>query len=303
MPTLLAEAIAEGIVSRGMRPGDRLATEAEMVAEYEVGRATVREALRVLEAQGVIEIRVGAGGGPFVARPDAHRLARMLSLLLRMSDVTLREVLDARLIIEPSLAGQAARHRHDSQVVALRANQRALTAAPRGSAEFMRVNEEFHTLIADASGNRPLAALWSALAAIADGHEAGVRYTPAALGAMIAAHRKIADAIIAADADEASRTMTLHLEATRDYVARYYPSIIDTPVVLVSDVSRLRALARTALPHRAYDVRRAEPPPTSPPAAVGCPTGSSSGAGLAGPRASSTLRDGANTWSTCRFAA
>ena len=205
---MLAEAIADGIVSRGMRPGDRLATEAEMVAEYEVGRATVREALRVLEAQGVIEIRVGAGGGPFVARPDAHRLARMLSLLLRMSDVTLREVLDARLIIEPSLAGQAARHRQDSQVAALGANQRALQAAPRGSAEFMRVNEEFHTLIADASGNRPLAALWSALAAIADGHEAGVRYTPAALGAMIAAHRKIADAIIARDADEAIRSMT-----------------------------------------------------------------------------------------------
>lgn len=236
MPTLLAEAIADGIVSRGLRPGDRLATEAEMIAEYEVGRATVREALRVLEAQGVIKIRVGAGGGPFVARPDAHRLARMLSLLLRMWDVTLREVLDARLIIEPSLAGQAARHRQDSQVAALSANQSALQAAPRGTAEFMRVNEEFHTLIADASGNRPLAALWSALAAIADGHEAGVRYTPAAFSAMIAAHRKIGDAIIAGDADEAIRSMTLHLEATRDYVARYYPSIIDTPVMLVSGV-------------------------------------------------------------------
>jgi GntR family transcriptional regulator, transcriptional repressor for pyruvate dehydrogenase complex len=160
----------------------------------------------------------------------------MLSLLLRMSDVTLREVLDARLIIEPALAGQAARHRSDSQVTALRASQQALQAAPRGSAEFMRVNEEFHTLIADVSGNRPLAALWSALAAVADGHEAGVRYTPAALGAMIAAHRKIADAIIAGDADEAIRSMTVHLEATRDYVARYYPAIIDTPVSLVSGV-------------------------------------------------------------------
>ncbi len=209
-----------------------------MVAEYEVGRATVREALRVLEAQGVIEIRVGSGGGPFVARPDARRLARMLSLLLRMSDVTLREVLDARLIIEPALAGQAARHRHDGQVEALRANHRGLRAAPRGSAEFMRVSQEFHTLVADASGNRPLAALWSALAAIADGHEAGVRYTPAALGAMIAAHRKIGDAVIAGDADEAARSMTVHLEATRAYVARYYPAIIDTPVILVSGIAR-----------------------------------------------------------------
>jgi DNA-binding FadR family transcriptional regulator len=236
MPVLLAEAIADGIVSRGLRPGDRLATEAEMITDYEVGRATLREALRVLEAQGVIEIRVGAGGGPFVARPGTHRLARMLSLLLRMSDVTLREVLDARLIIEPALAGQAAGHRQEDHVRALEANQRVIESAPRGSASFLRVNEEFHTLIAAASGNRPLAALWSALAAVADGHEAGVRYTATALGGMVAAHRKISDAIIAQDADEAIRAMTVHLEATRAYVARYYPAVIDTAVTLVSGV-------------------------------------------------------------------
>ena len=233
MPVLLAEAIADGIVGRGLRPGDRLATEAEMVAEYEVGRATVREALRVLEAQGVIEMRVGAGGGPFVARPDVSRLARPLSLLLRMSEVTLREVLDARLIIEPALAGQAARHREDSHVRALGKNQRAIESAARG-AGFRQVNEEFHTLIADASGNRPLAALWSALAAVADGHEAGVRYTPAARRGMVAAHRKIGEAIIARDAEEAIAAMSVHLEATRAYVARYYPAIIDGPVGLVS---------------------------------------------------------------------
>jgi GntR family transcriptional repressor for pyruvate dehydrogenase complex len=236
MPVLLADAIADGIVSRGLRPGDRLATEAEMIVEYEVGRATLREALRVLEAQGVIEIRVGAGGGPFVARPDAHRLARVLSLLLRLSDVTLREVLDARLIIEPALAGQAASHRQDGDVRALENNQRALESAPRGSPSFPRFNQDFHTLIADASGNRPLAALWSALATVADGHEAGVRYTSAALGGMVAAHRKITDAIIAQDADEAIRGMTVHLEATRAYVARYYPAIIDMPVTLVPGV-------------------------------------------------------------------
>lgn len=234
MSALLAEAIADAIVSRGLRPGDRLATEAEMIAEYEVGRATLREALRVLEAQGLIEVRVGAGGGPFVARPDTHGLARMLSLQLRMSGVTLREVLDARLNIEPALAGQAARRRRDGHVAALRVNQATLERVARGSAAFLRVNEEFHTLIADASGNRPLAALWSALAAIADGHEAGVRYTPAAFGAMIAAHRKITEAIAAADAEEAIRAMTVHLEATQAYVARYYPGLIDNPVTLVS---------------------------------------------------------------------
>lgn len=240
MPVLLAEAIADGIVSRGMRPGDRLPTEAEMIAEYEVGRATLREALRVLEAQGVIEIRVGAGGGPFVARPDTHQLTRTLSLLLRMSGVTLREVLDARLIVEPALAGQAAARRVATDVAGLLANQSALEKAPRGGDEFMRLNQEFHTLIADASQNRPLAALWSSLGAIADGHGAGVRYSPAAFGGMIAAHRKIASAIENGDGASAIQAMTTHLEATRDYIDRYYRHLMDDPVSLVSSLARLR---------------------------------------------------------------
>jgi GntR family transcriptional regulator, transcriptional repressor for pyruvate dehydrogenase complex len=236
MSVLLAETIADGIVGRGMRPGDRLPTEAEMIAEYEVGRGTLREALRVLEAQGVIEIRVGAGGGAFVARPDPGRLARMLSLLLRMSDVTLREVLDARLIVEPALARQAAAWRDDGHVTALRANQAELETAPRGSSEFLRLNQEFHMLLADASGNRPLAALWSALSAIADGHEASVRYSPAALSGMIAAHRKITDAVADGDGATAARAMTSHLGATREYVTRYYPHLLEDPVTLVSGV-------------------------------------------------------------------
>jgi hypothetical protein len=65
---------------------------------------------------------------------------------------------------------------------------------------------------------------------------------------MIAAHRKIGDAIIAGDADDAIRSMTVHLEATRDYVARYYPAIIDNPVILVSGVSRLRVSWTGRLP-------------------------------------------------------
>jgi hypothetical protein len=60
---------------------------------------------------------------------------------------------------------------------------------------------------------------------------------------MITAHRKITDAIIAQDADEAVRAMTIHLEATQAYVARYYPSLIDNPVTLVPGLAydRVRA--------------------------------------------------------------
>jgi DNA-binding GntR family transcriptional regulator len=63
-----------------------------------------------------------------------------------------------------------------------------------------------------------------------------VRYTPPALSGMLAAHRKITSAIEAGDGAEAVRIMTAHLEATREYVARYYPHLLDDPVTLVSGV-------------------------------------------------------------------
>jgi GntR family transcriptional repressor for pyruvate dehydrogenase complex len=233
---LLAESIAEGIMRTGLRAGDRLPTEAEMVEQYGIGRATLREALRLLEAQGVIEIRVGAGGGAFVARPQPQSLARLLSILLRMSDVSLREVLDARRLIEPELAAQAARQRDERQLAALRDCHEQLVAAPRGSEEWRRLNREFHTLLGEASHNRPLALLWTALSTIADGHEAGVRYTADSIGEAVVAHHKILKAVEAGDADAAARAMTVHLEAAADYVRRYYRHLLDEPIQVVSEL-------------------------------------------------------------------
>lgn len=233
-PVLLADSIAESIVANGLPPGSRLATEADMVTEYGVGRASLREALRVLEAHGIIEIRAGAGGGPFVARPDVGRLARPLSLLLRMSDVSVREVFDARLIVEPALAGQAARNRQEDQLLSLRTNLDTMARTPRESPEFLALNREFHTLVADAGHNRPLAALWSALSAIADGHEAGVRYRASDMNEVLAAHKKILAAVEQQDEELASRAMHGHLTAALDYVRRYYRHLLDAPIGLVS---------------------------------------------------------------------
>ncbi|WP_214105260.1 FadR/GntR family transcriptional regulator [Acrocarpospora catenulata] len=234
-PSLLAESIAGGILGSGLKPGDRLPVEAEMVARYGVGRASLREALRILEAQGVIEIRVGAGGGAFVARPQPQGLARPLSILFRMSDVGLREVLEARLIIEPVLAAQAASRPSPDRIEALRRNNELLETCPRGSEEWRRLNREFHTLLSESGHNRPLAMLWQALSTIADGHDAGVRFPPQSMDEAVAAHRKILMAIESHDVNAAHQAMTAHLQATVDHVVRYYPHLLDEPLVVVPE--------------------------------------------------------------------
>lgn len=230
---VLAEAIADGIIARSLRPGNRLPTEAEMGVEFGHGRGTVREALRILESQGIVEVRPGANGGPYVVQPEVPRLARLLSLMLRMSDVSVREVFDARLIIEPALASLAAVHCSADQLTALRVNQEQLAVSPISSEEFLALNEEFHTLLADASGNRPLAALWSALGAIADGHQAGVRYAPSVLSGAAAAHAKIVATVEQGDPAAAAAAMTEHLTAAQQYIGRYYAHLLDGPIGIV----------------------------------------------------------------------
>lgn len=232
-PIVLAEAIAEGIVQAGMRPGDRLPVEAAMVLQYGAGRASIREALRILEAEGIVETRVGAGGGAFVASPRRESIARPLSVLMRMSDIGLREILDARLLIEPALAASAAVHRTSEQVTQLQDAAQALELLDEGGEDWRRMNREFHTAIAEAAANRPLAVMWDVLSMIADGHDAGVRYPAHSLHDAEAAHRKILKAIVVGDAETAEAAMRAHLEAMAAHVAVHYPELLSEPVALV----------------------------------------------------------------------
>src|SRR3954468_8843649 len=119
LSTALADSITAPILKTGLQPGARLPSEREMREQFGVGRGTLREALRVLEAEGLITVRSGPHGGPVVARPDANRLARLLILLLISWGTTLRAVYDVRIVLEPLAAGRAAESATPEQVDAM----------------------------------------------------------------------------------------------------------------------------------------------------------------------------------------
>ena len=114
---VVAFAVARDIVEHGLTSGDRLPLEAEMVEQYRVSRESLREALRLLEAQGIVSIRRGPGGGPVVGTASSMNLARTMTLYFQLAGATYEELLEAWRMLEP-LAAELAAKNPDRDLVA-----------------------------------------------------------------------------------------------------------------------------------------------------------------------------------------
>ncbi|MFI6393794.1 FadR/GntR family transcriptional regulator [Nonomuraea sp. NPDC050540] len=209
--------IEHRIVEDGLTVGDRLPGERQLAEQLRVGRSSVREALRVLETLGVVSSQAGRGpdaGAVLTSRPDSA-LTDLLRLHLGLASLELREVIDTRLMIERWAAAGAATARADTAalVSALEGMERARTAE-----EFVEHDTAFHCAIADASGNRLIAAIMRSL------RESVRRYAIEAveqLGdtrVLKADHRRILAAIAAGSPEEAARAVT-------DHLAHAYPAL------------------------------------------------------------------------------
>ena len=109
----VAREIVHDIVRRNLKPGTKLPPESEMLATYQLGRASLREALRILEVHGLIVIRPGRGGGPVVANFSSRDFGRMATLHFHVGRATFHDLVQARMVMEPVMAGLAAQRADD----------------------------------------------------------------------------------------------------------------------------------------------------------------------------------------------
>ncbi len=107
-PVQIAEAIKNWVVEQGLQAGDRLPGEAELIERFGMAKGTIREAMRVLEAQGLIKTRTGPGGGSFVHEVSRQRAKALLGNYFYFKDLTIGDIYQLRLTLEPELAASLA---------------------------------------------------------------------------------------------------------------------------------------------------------------------------------------------------
>jgi DNA-binding FadR family transcriptional regulator len=164
----VAQEIVQTIYDEGLKPGDRYLSEAEALARHGVSRATFREALRFLEFQGVIKVKVGPGGGAVVQRPDWPHLASTFALVLQFAGAPLSAVMAARATLEPRMAEAAATGATAADIAELHDLVEEAEAHLTDAQQFGPAYRAFWTRVAAATGNAVMAMLWPALRMVID---------------------------------------------------------------------------------------------------------------------------------------
>src|SRR5439155_14584032 len=162
----IVEQIRGDIFAQRRRPGDRLPSEPLLAEHFGVSRTGVREALRVLELQGLVEVRHGYAGGAFVSEPDCAPIVGALEVSLRHSQVDVDELYQARLLFEPAVTRLAVGRDPEALATRLADNMARTRRALAERAPVSALNREFHLILAEHAGNRVLALIMQPLQAV-----------------------------------------------------------------------------------------------------------------------------------------
>jgi DNA-binding FadR family transcriptional regulator len=198
-----------------LKPGDRLPPERDLCVRFGVSRVTVREALRMLESTGLVEIRVGARGGAFVTAPSSNRLGEGLADLLTLSVISAADVTEVRMILEVGIVPLVCERATDEDLTDLeKICERSEEAL--GSGEYsMDMSLEFHARVAQATHNPALVMLAESFRGPILMSLQQARAAAPEMGSLgTKEHERFTEAIRRRDADAASRIMREHLART-----------------------------------------------------------------------------------------
>ena len=216
----LAETVAgeieRDIVRQGWPVGEVVGSESELLARYQVSRAVLREAVRLLEHHNVATMRRGPGGGLVVTEPDTSAVTEAVALFLEYKNVEPNAVFDTRAALELTAVQMATENIDEQGVESLR----ALLAREAGETPDVMPyhSHAWHIAIAELSGNAALALFVTILTRLTRERAVLPAVIDREASEVHVAHVKITEAIIAGDAALARHRMVRHLEAVASYL-------------------------------------------------------------------------------------
>ena len=218
-PVQVAEAIKDWVVEQGLQAGDRLPNEAELIERFGMAKGTVREAMRILEAQGLIKTRTGPGGGSFVHEVSRQRAKALLGNYFYFKDLTIGDIYQLRLTLEPELAASLAGKLSDDVLTSLEENI-ATYSEPAASLDEERdqhvASLRFHAILAEQAKNPLLGFVIDFMVnLLTDLTVYRHLYSPPNIELWKQGHdhqRQLVIALREGNADEAKAVMTDHME-------------------------------------------------------------------------------------------
>lgn len=223
---VVADRIRKGIVTGGISAGSSLPPEPKLLEQFAISRPTLREALRILESEGLITLTRGSRVGATVNPPQIDAVTRHAGFVLQYHHTTIADVYDARLAIEPHVVHRLAERGQTRWVERLNSEIESLEALVNEARyeQFMVELAAFHRLLVELEGNQTLLLLTVILQNIVARHQVEVlalRNLPEDLQRKRArqglrSFRKLVELIAAGASSEAKKHWQLHLKRTTD---------------------------------------------------------------------------------------
>jgi DNA-binding FadR family transcriptional regulator len=212
----LAQRIEADILRTGQGAGDRLGSELELIAHYGTSRTLFREAVRLLEHDGICAMRRGPGGGLYVVEMDSNAVSHAAALWLHFTDAPVADLYEVRKVLETRCAAWAAERIDGAGAARLQQSRLAEErAATEGDADaFAAAVNEFHVTVAEVAGNAVAVLFVRVLSELNHAYTGTVAYSPEEVAAVLGAHRAIAEAIVSGDPVLAAYRSVRHMHAS-----------------------------------------------------------------------------------------
>ena len=210
------EELRDQIIEGRRAAGDRLPPEQVLAEQFGISRSGVREALRVLESQGLVQIRHGYGGGVFVREAGLDQVLGALDTTLRLGQVDVSELYQARLALEPALAVLAAERAAADFIRRLEENVQAAHGLIDRGRDAFGLNLEFHTILAEGAGNRVLGLFMRSVVELLERLDREYPTNRAVSRQAVDDHKSLIEALRTGDGAAAAAKMTVHLEQLED---------------------------------------------------------------------------------------